>query len=185
MYAILALLLILILGISQLNRKERLYEKANPISELVKENINEDSFWGSEHWKINTWRRVFTAIKLFCVSLALMLGLLLYVPKGMVWWWGILWCLSCGLLGLSFRAWQWRNDEEKSDPRSDKRNVAPPFPAYYFDYVIITIVNSLLLYSFLAHYLDVSQPKVFCLIAVPTGFYLGSVVKIMASKWLS
>ncbi|MCG2725660.1 MAG: hypothetical protein L6420_05285 [Elusimicrobia bacterium] len=181
MWTILGMLLAFILGIGVIKWEEELQEKAHTISEAVKDNANEDTIWGSEHWKINTWRRVFTAMKLFYFSLIMLLGLALFIPKGIVWCWGILWCWGCTLLGLGFRAWQWRNDEEENDPRKDARNVAPPYPAYYLDYQIIAVVNSVLLYGFVVHYLKFTESSVFLLITIPIGFYLGSVVKLIAS----
>lgn len=146
-----------------------------------------NTFWGSEHWGANTTRRAFTGLAYFTVSLVALATLWQYRPEGDVTLqpvWAIAWCCACSFLGLGFRAWQWRFDKEPDDKRKDENDVPPPSPAYFIDYPIIVAVNSIFLYVLIVYVVKLSGGA-FCLAAIPAGFYLGSIVKLMGFKWLS
>jgi len=94
------------------------------------------------------------------------------------------WCVVCGLMGLSFRAWQYRKDavqKKEDDLRADAKLVPPPFPAYIVDYPIIVLVNSIAVYI-LARYLQSEMNVNFYYVAFPMGFYFGSIMKLVNPK---
>lgn len=146
-----------------------------------------NSFWGSEYWGKNTKWRAYTGLVFFVASLLAIATLWHYRPSVDAEAhrpWAITWCLACSFLGLGFRTWQWRFDAELKDKRKDENDVPPPFPAYYIDYPIIVAVNSIFLYVLLVYVAKLSGGA-FILAAIPAGFYLGSIVKLMGFKWLS
>lgn len=142
--------------------------------------INWNLILGKDTWRINTIRRVETAITLLLASTVGM-GLFYWITKlekaGPVH--GITWCFLCGLLGLAFRAWQWRFDKEPADPRKDENDVPPPLPAYLIDYPIIVAINSIVIYFVLTQF---GEKINFYLAALPAGVYFGSMVKLINFK---
>ena len=145
--------------------------------------------FGKDTWHINTIRRVETAVfylilffVIFTISCFWTFSEKLTPPPGAILKVipDFLWCLSFGILGLAFRAWQWRFDKEPKDPRKDENDVPPPLPAYLIDYPFIVFINSIAIYIILR---ATQEYTGFHLIAIPVGVYFGSMVKLIKFKW--